>query len=144
MQRKNNKSRRQKKDPLSLLENLDSLTLSSSSHGTPNRSSASRCTSSSSSSSSSSTTWFTPSVVRGDTLSLVKKTPTEVLARIFSFLDPEDFAAASQVCREWHSVATDDYSWKAAFDRFYGLHDTVPRLSSSWRGEYIIRSHLLR
>jgi WD40 repeat protein len=67
-----------------------------------------------------------------------------VLAHIFSFLDPEGFAAASLVCREWHSVASDDYAWKAAFDRFFGVHDVIPRLSTSWRGEYIHRSHLLR
>jgi len=71
-------------------------------------------------------------------------TPPEVLVHIFSFLDPQGFAAANLVCREWHSVTNDDYAWKAAFDRFFGSHAVIPRLSSTWRGEYIHRSHLLR
>ena len=71
-------------------------------------------------------------------------TPSVESQNIFSFLDPEGFAAASLVCREWHSVASDDYAWKAAFDRFFGKQDVIPRLSTSWRGEYIHRSHLIR
>src|SRR5271163_4405821 len=74
----------------------------------------------------------------------VKQVPTEILAHIFSFLDASGFAAAALVCREWYAVASDDLAWKAAFDRFYGGYQVIPRLSPSWRGEYIHRSHLLR
>ena len=139
MQRNSYKARSQKAAKSSILESLDSLSLSSN-HG-PNTRSIHRRTSSSSSSSG---TWSLPTTRPRPSPSFIKTTPTEVLAHIFSFLDPEGFAAASLVCREWHSVASDDYAWKAAFDRFFGKQDVIPRLSTSWRGEYIHRSHLLR
>ena len=138
MQRNSNKARNQKAKS-SILESLDSLSLPSN-HGSYTRSLHRRT----SSSSSSSGTWSIPSAYPKSLPSFIKTTPPEVLAHIFSFLDPQGFAAASLVCREWHSVASDDYAWKAAFDRFFGQQNVIPRLSTSWRGEYINRSHLLR
>lgn len=139
MQRNSNKARNHKAKS-SILESLDSLSLSSN-HGHQNPLSINRRTSSSSSSSG---TWSIPSARPQSLPSFIKTTPPEVLAHIFSFLDPQGFSAASLVCREWHSVASDDYAWKAAFDRFFGKQNVIPRLSTSWRGEYIHRSHLLR
>ena len=78
------------------------------------------------------------------TACFVKQVPPEILAHTFSFLDASGFAAVTLVCREWYTVASDDLAWKAAFDRFYGGYQVIPRLSPSWRGEYIHRSHLLR
>jgi hypothetical protein len=130
-----------RKEISSILESLDSLTLSSN-HGIPTSSSSNRRKSSSSSSSAS--TWSIKSTPRKSPPSFIRTTPPEILAHIFSFLDPEGFAAVSLVCREWHSVSSDDYAWKAAFERFFGKHNVIPRLSTSWRGEYIHRSHLIR
>jgi F-box-like len=146
MQTNYNKARKQK-EISSILDSLDSLPLSSYNHGNNSISNASASrTRRTSSSSSSSGTWSIQSsnIRHQDTPSFVKKTPPEILAHIFSFLDPAGLASVNLVCREWHSVASDDYAWKAAFDRFFGIHSIIPRLSTSWRGEYIHRSHLLR
>ena len=137
MQRNSNKARKQK--DFSILDSLDSLSLSPPNHGISQLSSSSTRRTSSS---SSGTTWS--SIHRNPAPSYIKTTPPEVLIHIFSFLDPEGFAMASLVCREWHSVARDEYAWKAAFERFFGVHSFIPRLSTSWSGEYIHRSHLLR
>jgi len=136
MQRNSNKARKQK--DISILDSLDSLSLSPPNHGNSQLSSSTRRTSSS----SSGTTWS--SIHQNSAPSYIKATPPEVLIHIFSFLDPEGFATASLVCREWRSVARDEYAWKAAFERFFGVHSFIPRLSTSWSGEYIHRSHLLR
>jgi F-box-like len=146
MQTDYNKARKQK-EISSILHSLDSLPLSSYNHGNNNigNPSNSRARRTSSSSSSSGTWSIQSSNIRHQNApSFVKKTPPEILAHIFSFLDPEGFASANLVCREWHSVASDDYAWKTAFDRFFGILSIIPRLSTSWRGEYIHRSHLLR
>jgi F-box-like len=145
MQTNSNKVRKHK-HPLSLFEPFESLTLSASSsnHGTQqSRSSITRRGPFSSTSSSVSPSPPSSSVA-GLTPSFIRKPPPEILAHIFSFLDPQGFAAASLVCREWHSIASDDYAWKAAFERFFGKHNIIPRISTTWRGEYIHRSHLLR
>src|ERR1700737_4919469 len=97
-----------------------------------------------SSSSSSSGIWSLQSTPRRPRPSFVRTTPTEILAHIFSYLDPEGFATASLVCREWHSVTSDDYAWKTAFDKVFGTQNMIARLSTTWRGEYTHRSHLLR
>lgn len=132
-----NSSKTIKTKDLSVDEPFNSL--SQSNHGI--QSSTSRRTSSSSSSSG---TWSVRSIPRRSTLTFIRRTPTEVLAHIFSYLDPEGFANASLVCREWHDVVTDDYAWKTAFDKVYGSKNVVSRISNTWRGEYIHRSHLLR
>jgi hypothetical protein len=128
-----------RKEVSSILDSLDSLA-SSSNHGNIQTLSTRRT----SSSSSSSGTWSVQSIPRKSPASFIRTFPPEILAHIFSFLDPEGFASASLVCREWYSVSSDDYAWKAAFERFFGSHKVIPRLSASWRGEYIHRSHLLR
>jgi hypothetical protein len=134
MQTNHSRARKQK-DINSILESLDSFSLSApSNHGTT--SSQPRHPSSASGSAQSS--------IHRETPSFIKKTPPEVLVHIFSFLDSESFASASFVCREWHTIAGDDYAWKAAFDRFFGVHSIIPRLSTTWRGEYLHRSRLLR
>lgn len=133
---------RKQKDINSILESLDSFSLSPhSNHGTASSSSASQTRHPSSSASG---TGSLQSSIHRETPSVIKNTPPEVLVHIFSFLDSESFTSASLVCREWHSVASDDYAWKAAFDRFFSVHSVIPRLSTSWRGEYLYRSHLLR
>ena len=140
MQRNYNKGKRHR-DISPLLDPFDSLSLRLN-HGTPISSSNTRRASSSSSSSSAAFSVSSARVTPSG--SFVRKTPAEILAHIFSFLDPQGFAAANLVCREWHSVASDDYAWKAAFERFFGTHTVIPRLSTTWRGEYIHRSHLVR
>src|SRR5438045_15127 len=137
MQTNNNKARKQKEISF-ILDSLDSLPLSSN-HGSDNlypNSLQQRISSSSSSSSPSGTRSIPSSDTHSrPTISFVKKTPPEILAHIFSFLDPEGFANVNLVCREWHSVASDDYAWKSAFDRFFGKFNVIPRLSTTWRGE---------
>lgn len=136
MQRNSNKARKQKE--IAILDSLDSLSLSPSNHGNNQHSSSPRRTSSS----PAGTTWS--SVHRNSTPTYIRTTPPEVLIHIFSFLDPAGISSASLVCRDWYSVAQDEYAWKAAFERFFGVHAFIPRLSTSWNGEYIHRSHLLR
>jgi hypothetical protein len=141
MQTNYNKARKQK-DISTILDAIDSLSLSPNNHGNIASSSRRRV----SSSSPTSGTWpiQSPIIIHPSTSSFVKRTPPEVLAHIFSYLDPEGFASANLVCREWHSIAKDDYTWKAGFERFFGVHDIISRLSTTWRGEYIHRSHLIR
>ena len=136
MQRNSNKARKQK--DISILDSLDSLSLSPFDHGTNQHPSSTRRTSSSSAGAMAS------AIHQNSTPSYIKSTPPEVLVHIFSFLDPAGIASASLVCRDWHSVARDEYAWKAAFERFFGVHSFIPRLSTSWIGEYIHRSRLLR
>lgn len=135
MQRNSNKARKNKDN--SILASLESLSLSPHNHGNSHISSARRTSSSLSGTPGSPLCQITPP-------SYIKTTPPEILAHIFSFLDPEGFAAVSLVCKEWNSVAKDEYAWRAAFERFFGKHPFVPRLSKTWSGEYIHRSHLLR
>jgi hypothetical protein len=127
-----NKARKQK--DASILDSLDSYPLDSTSQyglSTPRRPNRRPSPAS-------------PGQGQAGTPSSFVNAPPEVLVHLFSFLDPAGFASANLVGREWHAVASDDYAWKAAFDRFFGTFAVIPRLSSTWRGEYIHRSHLLR
>ena len=142
MQTNHNKARKQK-EISSILDSLDSLPLSSNNHGNIASSIKRRTSSSSSSTSGTCSIQSSPMIPRVAPC-FIKKTPPEVLAHIFSYLSPAGFASANLVCREWHSVASDDYAGKAAFERVFGVHNVIPRLSASWRGEYIHRSHFIR
>jgi F-box-like len=134
--KKNSDKARKHKDPQSILDSFENLTILSN-HGTSTSSSPQRRISRHTPSSSSQNTPINIST-------FMRNPSPEILAHIFSFLDPQGFSTASLVCKAWHSLATDDYAWKAAFDRFFGRHALISRLSSSWRGEYILRSQLHR
>lgn len=90
----------------------------------------------------------------------------ETLARIFSFLDPLSLSRCAQTCRTWHTLLSQDTTWRAAFWQAFGLAArerdlaAVPerdaawralrvapalrRAAPSWRAEYTQRTALLR
>lgn len=74
----------------------------------------------------------------------VADVPKEVLAHVFSFLDPRSLADATLVCKAWYKLVDDDVAWKSAFKRFFDAEEFSPIGSGSWRTEYTLRSNLLR
>ncbi|KAN0065498.1 hypothetical protein ACQY0O_001335 [Thecaphora frezii] len=85
----------------------------------------------------------------------------EILAKVFSFLDPWALCYSAAVCRSWARIARDDATWRAAFATFYNLEaaegdiadhavtlGAIPSLrrfaAASWRAEFQQRCELLR
>jgi F-box-like len=80
----------------------------------------------------------------GPTPWYIKDIPSDILAQVFSFLDPSGFADVILVSKHWHQVALDEYTWRAAFERMFGVHAVVARLAETWRDEYCCRNSLIK
>ncbi|KAN0070115.1 WD40-repeat-containing domain protein [Elaphomyces granulatus] len=52
----------------------------------------------------------------------VKCFPTEIVAKILSYLDPESLLRTGTVSRSWHREASSHHVWRTVFRREYGAH----------------------
>jgi F-box and WD-40 domain protein 1/11 len=48
--------------------------------------------------------------------------PTEIVAQILSYLDPESLLRTGTVSRSWHRETSSHHVWRAVFRREYGAH----------------------
>ncbi|CDK30001.1 unnamed protein product [Kuraishia capsulata CBS 1993] len=65
--------------------------------------------------------------------------PPEILAVIFSHLDPHTLNSLRAVSRLWDSIAGDDQVWRLLYRREFGYAGSLTR-GNSWRQEYLTRS----
>ncbi|KAG1139886.1 hypothetical protein G6F37_009439 [Rhizopus arrhizus] len=68
----------------------------------------------------------------------------EVIAHVFSRLDPLSLATVAKVCHYWRHVVNDDRCWKDAFVSYFGKLPYRRLSLESWKTEYILRTHLIR
>ncbi|KAI9667762.1 MAG: hypothetical protein M1821_000579 [Bathelium mastoideum] len=105
----------------------------------------------------------------GDKRSPIAQLPNEVLTHALSHLSPSELANVALVSRRFRDLITSPHAWRTAFSRYFpGRHSqthvadspetdgeregfrsekmSFTRLtkSGSWRGEYILRTQLLR
>ncbi|KDN47949.1 hypothetical protein K437DRAFT_273537 [Tilletiaria anomala UBC 951] len=83
--------------------------------------------------------------------SAIGEIPTEILVRVFSYLDVISLAQVALVCSFWAAIVHDDATWRLAFATNFdvqGGDETLPTLRRthklSWKAEYVRRSDLLR
>ncbi|EYU25171.1 hypothetical protein ABFS82_06G026100 [Erythranthe guttata] len=53
--------------------------------------------------------------------------PQDVLVHIFSFLDVQSLASASEVCRSWNSAACENHLWKSLYVIYFSNSDVVTK-----------------
>ncbi|KAI8333063.1 WD40-repeat-containing domain protein [Chlamydoabsidia padenii] len=68
----------------------------------------------------------------------------ELVAHIFARLDPTSLTAVAKTCRYWRHIVTDDVCWKNAFLAYFGQLPYKRIRNTSWKAEYILRTHLVR
>ncbi|SAL95327.1 hypothetical protein [Absidia glauca] len=68
----------------------------------------------------------------------------EVVAHIFARLDPISLTTVAKTCRYWRHIVTDDLCWKNAFLAYFGQLPYKRLRATSWKAEYILRTHLIR
>lgn len=56
--------------------------------------------------------------------------PDEVTIHVFSYLNESELSSAASVCREWHSLTSDNTLWKSLYARYWGA-DAAARISSN-------------
>ena len=74
----------------------------------------------------------------------IHKIPDEVLIFILANLDPTDLKLASNICKKWHQVISDDGMWRSAFEKHFDCIPIRRITNGSWRREYLTRTGLLR
>ena len=76
-------------------------------------------------------------------LSLLLILPSELLLRIFSFLDPLSLDSAALVCKYTRTLI-DSTAFRNAFLEHYGRHVRFSAVGANWRSEYLTRSTVIR
>ncbi|KAI8340574.1 WD40-repeat-containing domain protein [Chlamydoabsidia padenii] len=77
-------------------------------------------------------------------LALIHQLSTELIAHIFARLDPISLTIVAKTCRHWRHIVMDDVCWKNAFVAYFGRLPYKRLQTSSWKSEYILRTHLIR
>ncbi|KAF2239869.1 hypothetical protein EV356DRAFT_477272 [Viridothelium virens] len=105
----------------------------------------------------------------GDKRSPIARLPNEILTHSLSHLTPSELANVALVSRRFRDLVTSPHAWRTAFSRYFPGHQSqdddieaagsenereafrsekrsFTRLtkSGSWRGEYVLRTQLLR
>ncbi|ORZ25409.1 quinon protein alcohol dehydrogenase-like superfamily [Absidia repens] len=78
------------------------------------------------------------------TTAYIHQLSVEVVAHIFARLDPISLTTVAKTCRYWRHIVKDDVCWKNAFLAYFGQLPYKRLRNTSWKSEYILRTHLIR